>query len=137
MTDLQDQHDIAAVLIRYATGIDRRDWELFATVFADECDLDYGQIGHWTTAAEVTEFMRLSHQAAGHTLHRISNIAVDVDGDRAVSRCYVDALVFAADNQTGAHAVGFYDDELTRTPGGWRIAKRRFTAVRVDMVGGA
>lgn len=135
MTDLRDHHDIAAVLVRYATGIDRRDWDLFITVFAADCDLDYGEIGSWTTAAAVTEFMRQSHQAAGHTLHRISNISVEVDGDRAVTRSYVDALIFAPDNSSGVNAVGFYDDELVRTAAGWRIARRRFTAVRVAMVG--
>lgn len=137
MSDTQDHHDIAAVLIRYATGIDRRDWALFATVFTEDCDLDYGEIGSWTTVAAVTEFMRLSHQAAGHTLHRISNLAIDSTGDRAVTRCYVDALIFAPDNSSGVNAVGFYDDDLVRTAAGWRIARRRFTAVRVSLVGAA
>lgn len=135
MSDLQDYHDVAAVLIRYATGIDRRDWALFGTVFAADCDLDYGEIGSWTTATAITEFMRLSHEAAGHTLHRISNVTIDVDGDRAVTRCYVDALIFAPDNSSGVNAIGFYDDDFVRTAAGWRIARRRFTAVRVTMVG--
>ena len=37
--------DIAEVLVRYATGIDRRDWTLFRTCFTDDCDADYGDIG--------------------------------------------------------------------------------------------
>lgn len=137
MSEVQDHHDITTVLVRYATGIDRRNWDLLATVFATDCDLDYGEIGNWTTAAAVTEFMRQSHQAAGHTLHRISNVAIELNGDRAVSRCYVDALIFAPDNSSGVNAVGCYDDELVRTTAGWRIDRRRFTAVRVAAVGAA
>ena len=38
----------------------------------------------------------------------------------------------AQDNGSGVNAVGFYDDELVRTAAGWRIARRRFTPVRVS-----
>lgn len=68
-------------------------------------------------------------------LHRLSNQAITIDGDTAVARTYVDALIMAADNQTGVNGIGFYDDEIVRTPDGWRIARRRFTAVRVSTVG--
>jgi hypothetical protein len=35
----------------------------------------------------------------------------------------------AADGQTGFNPIGFYDDELVRTPDGWCIAHRAFTMV--------
>jgi 3-phenylpropionate/cinnamic acid dioxygenase small subunit len=136
MSAHQDRDDITDVLVRYATGIDRRDWPLFRTVFTDDCQLDYGDIGRFDGVDAVTEFMDQAHAMAGHTLHRLTNFAVDVDGDTARARAYVDALIFAPDNQTGVNAVGFYDDDLVRTPGGWRIARRRFTTVRVSTVGG-
>jgi SnoaL-like domain len=47
MTERDDRQDIFDVLIRYATGIDRRDWSLFRAVFTDDCILDYGEIGVW------------------------------------------------------------------------------------------
>ncbi len=71
-----DQPQISDVLIRYATGIDRRDWELFRTVFADDCELDYGEIGSWRGVDAVVEFMVDAHDMAGHTLHRITNQVV-------------------------------------------------------------
>lgn len=131
-----DRDDIADVLVRYATGIDRRDWPLFRTVFTDDCALDYGDIGTFDGVDAVTEFMDQAHAMAGHTLHRLTNFAIDVDGDSARARAYVDALIFAPDNASGVNAVGFYDDELVRTPAGWRIARRRFTTVRVSPFGG-
>ncbi|SOJ52640.1 hypothetical protein MSIMFB_00153 [Mycobacterium simulans] len=121
--------------MRYATGIDRRDWPLFRTVFTEDCELDYGEIGAWDRVDAVTEFMEKVHATAGHTLHRLSNQAITVDGDNAVARTYVDALIMARDNQSGVDGIGFYDDEIIRTPHGWRIARRRFTAVRVSTVG--
>ena len=37
MTEREDRQDISELLVRYATGIDRRDWPLFRTVFTDDC----------------------------------------------------------------------------------------------------
>ena len=71
-----------------------------------------------------------SHAQAGHTLHRMTNHVVDVDGDQASARTYVDAWITSVDNVSGINAIGFYDDELVRTDHGWRIARRTFTQVR-------
>jgi 3-phenylpropionate/cinnamic acid dioxygenase small subunit len=135
VTEREDRQDIADVLLRYATGIDRRDWSLFRTAFADDCELDYGDIGSWSGVDAVTEFMDVSHSMAGHTMHRLTNQVISVSGDAAEARTYVDALILAPDNASGVNAVGFYDDELVRTAAGWRIARRRFTPVRVSAVG--
>ena len=130
-----DRADIAAVLIRYASGIDGRDWPLFRTCFTPDCEVDYGDIGAWSGIDELTEWMDATHAPMGHTLHRITNIAVDPapdrDGDRAIVRAYVDALLMMADGTTSIRAAGFYDDELIRTPDGWRIHRRAFTSVHI------
>lgn len=131
---MTDRDDISDLLVRYATGIDRRDWSLFRTVFTEDCQLDYGEIGAWNGVDAVSDFMQKVHAMAGHTLHRLTNQAIDVDGDNAVGRTYVDALIMAADNKSGVNGIGFYDDEMVRTPQGWRIARRRFTPVRVSTV---
>jgi 3-phenylpropionate/cinnamic acid dioxygenase small subunit len=129
MTEHEDQQDISDVLVRYATGIDRHDWILFRTVFTDDCELDYGEIGSWNGVDAVTEFMELSH-AAVQTLHRMTNQAITVDGDKAEARTYVD-MIMVGENMPGVNAIGYYDDEIVRTDDGWRIARRRFTAVRL------
>ncbi|MGA5543343.1 nuclear transport factor 2 family protein [Mycobacterium sp. NPDC051198] len=134
MTAHDDRLDIIDVLVRYATGIDRRDWPLFRTVFTDDCVLDYGEIGKWNGVDAVTEFMDQVHAMAGHTLHRLSNHAIAVDGDTATARTYVDSLIMAQDNSSGVNGVGFYDDELVRSTAGWQIARRQFTAVRIANV---
>lgn len=125
--------DVEEVLIRYATGIDRRDWDLFRSCFTLDCHADYGDIGVWESADAITDFMTTAHAELGHTLHRISNVVIDVDGvgvgARAVARCYVDGVLMALDGQSGFSPVGFYDDELVLTAAGWRIARRTFTMV--------
>jgi 3-phenylpropionate/cinnamic acid dioxygenase small subunit len=127
--DQSSRQEIAEVLIRYASGIDQRDWETFRRCFTEDCVADYGDIGTWHGADEITAWMDQAHQGAGHTLHRITNESVVAEGDGARARCYVDAIIMGADNQTGIRAVGFYDDELAHTKHGWQIRRRRFTSV--------
>jgi 3-phenylpropionate/cinnamic acid dioxygenase small subunit len=135
VTQREDRQDIADVLLRYATGIDRRNWPLFRTAFTEDCELDYGEIGSWRGVDAVTDFMETSHAMAGHTMHRLTNQVITIDGDRAEARTYVDGLIMFGDAGSGVNAVGFYDDDMVRTAAGWRIAKRRFTPVRVTTVG--
>lgn len=137
MTEREDRQDICELLVRYATGIDRRDWPLFRTVFSPDCELDYGEIGSWSGVDAVADFMEQVHALAGHTLHRLTNQVITVDGDKATARTYIDGLIMAADNNSGVNAIGFYDDEIVRTTDGWRIARRRYTQLRLTTVGGS
>lgn len=124
------------VLVRYASGIDRRDWELFRTCFTPDCVIDYGTIGAWNGADEIVSFMTETHARCGHTLHRITNVSLEPVEGRLRARSYVDALIMGPDNEGGIRAVGYYEDELVRSErDGWQISRRRFTNVylaRVD-----
>jgi len=127
---MSDREDIFDLTVRYATAIDGRQYDLLSTVFTAEADLDYGVIGHWKSAAEITEFMDAAHVGAAHTLHRMTNQAITIDGDAATVRTYVDALILLEDG-SGANPVGYYDDHAVRTADGWRISSRRYTSVRL------
>jgi hypothetical protein len=56
-----------------------------------------------------------------------------VGGDQAAARTYVDAWIMNVDGMSGINALGIYDDELVRTDDGWRIARRKFTSVRLSV----
>jgi 3-phenylpropionate/cinnamic acid dioxygenase small subunit len=132
--DRAAEHDIAKVLVRYAAGIDRRDWDLFRSCFTSDCRADYEGIAVWEGADAITEFMTGSHAGLGYTLHRLSNLAITVNGGTAMARSYVDAVLMSGDGQSGLNAIGFYDDELVRTSDVWRIANRRYTPVRLGTI---
>jgi 3-phenylpropionate/cinnamic acid dioxygenase small subunit len=134
MADREIRDDVAEVLVRYATGIDRRDWELFRSCFTDDCQADYGSIGMWRNGDEITEWMRVVHEPAGHTMHRITNVTVTPSTSGVTARSYIDALVMFADNEHGTRALGYYDDELVASDDGWKIAQRRFTMVLLQLV---
>ena len=136
MTELgiEVRHAATDVLLRYATGIDRRDWTLLRSCFTDDCDADYGALGRWRGGDEITAFMRLAHQGCGHTMHRITNTEFATAATGLTARAHVDSIVMGRDNRDGLHTAGFYDDDLIEADGGWRIARRRFTLVLMRTV---
>ena len=135
MATTDAKQEIAEVLVRYATAIDRRDWRLFRTCFTTDVDADYGDIGTWDSADTLAEYMATTHAGMGHTLHRLSNLDISVDDKAATARTYVDVILMSLDGQTGINAAGFYDDDLRQTDEGWRITRRRFTMVHQHAMG--
>jgi 3-phenylpropionate/cinnamic acid dioxygenase small subunit len=122
---------VTDVLFRYATGIDSRNWVLLRSCFRDDCDADYGDIGHWRSADEITAWMSQTHDPLGPTLHRITNVTM-ADSERGVStRCYVHGIITLPD-RSAIHAYGLYDDVIVSRRDGWKIARRRFTSVTTE-----
>jgi hypothetical protein len=121
-----DKEQIAEVLIRYATGIDSKDWPLLRSCWTDEIDVDYQQLGRFTSADALTDVMRQLHENMGPTYHQMSNIVIAVDGDRATARSYVQAVLMLQPNDSAnwVDALGHYDDVFVRTLAGWRIKER-------------
>ncbi|WP_380879764.1 polyketide cyclase [Sphingomonas sp. DBB INV C78] len=127
-----DERAIIAVLLRYATGIDSRDWPLFRTCFSDDFEADYGSFGKWRGPREITDYMRQAHAHLGPTLHRLTNFTVEDDSTHVRARSYVDALLMPLATGGPIHrGIGWYDDQMVRTSEGWKIARRQFTPVRL------
>lgn len=128
-----DKTQIGEVLVRYATGIDQKDWALLRTCWADEIDVDYQQLGNFTDPSALTDVMRQVHENMGPTYHRIGNIAVDVDGDRATVRSYVHAVLMLRpdDAENWIDVIGHYDDVFVRTDAGWKIRQRSSHTARM------
>jgi hypothetical protein len=133
MLSIEDERDITSVILRYATAIDTRDWPLFRTCFTADAISEYGTFGSWSTSDQLARFMEDAHLNVGPTLHRMSNIVIAGDAGKARARTYVDALLMP--QQAGGiphRGIGYYDDELSKSAGGWKITKRVFTGVRIE-----
>jgi 3-phenylpropionate/cinnamic acid dioxygenase small subunit len=132
-TDRSDHDLITDVLVRYATGIDTKDWKLFRTCFTDDVHADYGEgVGSWTDADGITEYMTVMHADMVDTKHQLTNFVIEIDGDSATASTYVHAvLVVTHDPLTWYEPVGRYEDRLVRTPEGWRISHRAYHATRM------
>ena len=133
-TDPRVRQRLSDVVLRYATGIDTRDWALFRTCFTDDCQADYGESGKWESGDELCSFMEKAHADCGYTLHRVSNQVIHPEGDGFISRTYGDAIVMRSDNRKGLRMHGYYDDRFVLTDGGWQIANRVWTANLTERV---
>jgi SnoaL-like domain len=135
-----DREQISDVLIRYATGIDQRDWALFRTCWTADVVCDYGDVGKFDGIDALTDFMVASHDAMGPIHHRMSNFVIDVDpsGDHAKVRSYVHAVLIAVpgDKSSWIDAVGNYEDVFVKTAQGWQISARIVHIARVLTAGG-
>lgn len=125
LQQLIDERDIARILVRFAQVMDNRDWDAMGEVYAEDVRYDYG--GGEQQGVDIILSMTRRHlDVCGGTQHFIGNISVDVDGDRAVSRSYVQARHQGRDDK--AHLFfdtnGEYTDQWERRAAGWRIVRR-------------
>jgi len=125
---LLDRAHIRDVILRYARGIDRRDWELVASCFVPGAIADY----LFVPAAPIEQVIPAIRNALARfasTMHTMGNQLIDLlGGDRAGSETYAVCYhrIEAAEPQL--FTVGMkYFDELERRSDGWRIARRSIT----------
>ncbi len=128
--ELVAQQAITEVLYRYCRALDRMDWDLALTVWHPDGTADYGASMYQGTGPGFIEWVWVQHEAMmGHS-HQITNVLVEVDGDRAASEAYVTASL-RLPNEGAAEATeivsrGRYVDTWSRRSGTWAIDHRRF-----------
>jgi 3-phenylpropionate/cinnamic acid dioxygenase small subunit len=122
---LYDERAIVRGLNRFARLADTRNWAAVAEVFVSDVRFDYGA-GEQQGIEALTALFQRFLARCGPSQHLLGSIEVDVDGDQASSRAYVQARHQGA----GDMASRFYDthgeyrDRWHRTAAGWRITQR-------------
>jgi hypothetical protein len=123
----QDEHDIFGLLIRWGHARDCDDWDTLAACFHDDATIHISWI-----SAPAHEFVVRSRAiaqqrpAGSHTKHLITGPWIQVNGDRAFSRCHVNLYVRAAISGQAVDVEAWFRffDLLERRDGVWRIAMR-------------
>jgi 3-phenylpropionate/cinnamic acid dioxygenase small subunit len=128
LAEIADRIEIDDLLTRYATAVDRKDWELFASCFTPDALIDYTAAGGIKgNLHEIKKWLAEVLPMFPMTQHLITNKVVEVRGDRATSRCILFNPMGLPDGK-GSMALfidgAYYNDELVRTEQGWRMAKR-------------
>jgi len=125
-----DEHAVQAVLHRYATALDTRDWAKLRSCFAADVVATYDSIGEQRGYEAVERLCRRVLEPLAATQHIVSNVEVSIDGDRAAARCNLQSThVRTTPSGDNFVVAGVYTDELIRTPDGWRIARRSLRRV--------
>ena len=128
--DLLEIRDLAA---RYASGVDRRDRDLFLSAFHPDARLAV----YSDSEADEPDSVRQGHEELGQvpslitryrrTFHFVGQHRCEIDGDEATGEVYCIARHLTPDDHGGTDFVMHirYQDRYRRDDGGWRIAERR------------
>ena len=118
----QDRYEIGQVMVRYATSVDQRDLERYATCFTDDVEVSGFSGGTFTDLGTYVTWVGKALERFAGTHHAITNQEIDIDGDSAHMRSYVQATHEMADDPDSLLILwAIYDDKLIRTADGWRI----------------
>jgi 3-phenylpropionate/cinnamic acid dioxygenase small subunit len=118
---LSDKLEIQELLARYARGVDSKDWELWKSVFTPDAHLDYSSAGAAVGPRdEVAAWLEQGLSVVPMTQHFISNIEVDLDGDRAKVRAMFYNPMQLPGMAEQSYCGGYYHHDLVRTPDGWK-----------------
>ncbi|MBO9723917.1 MAG: nuclear transport factor 2 family protein [Novosphingobium sp.] len=122
---LLDERQIVRRLSRFARVLDRKKWSELSDVFAHNLTFNYG-LGEEIGIDALERNMRRYLDRCGPTQHLIGSMIVDIDGDHATSRAYVQARHQRQDDPVGAifDSTGEYVDRWLRQAEGWRIVRR-------------
>ena len=128
------RQDVADVLVRYATGIDRRDWELLRSCFTDDVHCHYDKRtptrGIEELMGSLQNFNKLRAGTMKITTHFMGNFSLGrLEGD--VAETETNAIAFLVEPENGADMVAVrslrYLDKMRRQKDGWRISDRIHT----------
>jgi hypothetical protein len=115
----QNIHD---VLMRYARGWDRLDEELLRSCFFPDAHYKFGAFDG--TATDFINFGMTIVRPLLKTSHIITNVSIDVVGDKAVSECYFLAHHRRLTPNQDYFLKGRYLDNFEKRNGEWKIAHR-------------
>ena len=119
--------EISDVVNRYATGIDRRDWALYRSIFADEVGFDFtswsGGEPRTLRADDWVANVRDGLSGFDATQHISSNHVHTVEGEAATCVSYMIALhhIVEGDRRQMHGLGGYYTNRLRREAAGWII----------------
>jgi len=128
LRELLDQHAIERLLKRYASAIDRKQYDRLDDVFSADAWIDYrgagGIAGHYP---EVKRWLAEVLAPIGEMQHFISNVELEFDGDAATGSTYtINVNGITVEGELKHMIVGaVYVDRFVRRPEGWRIVERR------------
>ncbi|OZD87649.1 nuclear transport factor 2 family protein [Rhodococcus sp. 05-2256-B2] len=126
LDELSDLAEINGVLFRYCRGLDRMDKELTRSCWHTDGTDDHAPL-FVGTADDFLEWLWPVHAGMELTRHMVTNVVVDLRGDRAGTECYW-SLTFRTATDAGSvdtQSGGRYVDMFERRDGVWAITHRR------------
>lgn len=125
----QDRLDIQELMARYAWSLDTGDADGFVQCFATQGELIWDVFetpGCWSGHAALRrfiEYFRSRPESAGRQ-HHVSNLVISAAADQVRAHSYVFVALRDGQGPHRLNVMGYYEDELRREAGAWRIQRR-------------
>jgi len=129
--DRTDYREIQAVLNRYASALDKKQYARLGEVFTPEAIANYVGLAECRGLDSIIGLVSGVLDRCGNTQHLLGNVQIDAQGGKATASCYLQAIhVGLGDYSEQVYTVwGEYRDQLVKTAAGWRISYRELTVL--------
>jgi hypothetical protein len=136
LDSLTSRQQITELIYRYCRSVDRLDVPLGHSIWHADAIADYGADVYQGNGRGVIDHICAQHRHTLHHSHQVSNILIELNGDRAASESYVTASLRV---RRGAKLMQMtvwsrYIDRWSRREGRWgldhRLTVRDFDEIR-------
>lgn len=129
LRQVQDELEIRNLIARLAHLADSGDLDEYVEQFTEDATWGGGRHplrrGHREIREGVRARRKLGHMGPGtETVHVVSTICIEVQGDRATGRSVYHYYTGVASADPTLSSLGVYADSFHRTSAGWRLAER-------------
>ncbi len=131
----EDLRAIESLKYRYLRSLDTKDWATFESTLTEDVTSNYGESLAFSNRNELVGYMRENVGPAVITEHRVAHPEIEIDGDTARGRWYLQDRVIVAEFSFMLIGAAFYDDTYRRTADGWRISSTGYDRTYEATVG--
>jgi ketosteroid isomerase-like protein len=131
LRELLDRAAISQLVTRYAHYVWTKDVEALADLFIEDGEMATG-MGEPLRGRQAIRETYARVFAADDYFPFIHNHVIDLHGDEARGRCYLDLRSDAGGRRMSGF--GAYDDIYTRAPDGWKFRARALTMISLEPV---
>ena len=131
--EIPDKQHIRELQNRYSYAIDSGQYDKLDGMFTPDATYNF-VTGSTDNLEALKNTIRDALQPLTSSQHINGNQWAEIAGDRATAGCYFTVHMFKEGVADGEHFEmgGRYDDELLRTPNGWRFTSRTITILWSD-----
>ena len=127
--NVADRIALQDVMLKYAAGVDERDFDLYASCFMENVEVvDFGE-APINGRDEWVEYVKGALDNYGPTQHMLGPQLATVDADNAHCRTDVQALHYLKQPEGEILTLwATYETDMVRTDEGWKISRHRLVS---------
>lgn len=140
IAEMLAEREIRNRILRYARGVNRKDWGLMAELYHEDAIEDHGPLQG--SPGDLLEWVQKRHATIEQASHFIGNCLVEVEGEVAFAETY---CIIVQHERTGTRSLSTGKDSVTRTVmgvryvdrferrgGAWKVARRTLVTEWID-----